>query len=177
MRVPKPNQTRINEGMRGHRPLRREAQHALGIPQQPKSMSAGARKIWDRLVEDMDPAILRRSDQDALAALCEDQSLLTQSYSGLASMSQKLQRKAKAAGKELPGGPIAALLTLPQGRLALAAIRDLAQRLIVERREFGLSPSSRVRVTADGGGMDADDEILDAVFNGKVECFVPPKLN
>jgi hypothetical protein len=103
--------------------------------------------------------------------------MVTQSYSGLQSMAQKLQRKAKAAGKELPGGPVAALLTLPQGRLALAAIRDIAQRLVVERREFGLSPSSRVRVTADGGGMDADDEILDAVFNQKAERLVPPKLN
>ena len=41
-----------------------------------------------------------------------------------------------------------ALLSMQNGRLVMAAIRDLAARTIVERREFGLTPSSRTRIAA-----------------------------
>jgi hypothetical protein len=135
-------------------------------------MSAEARRIWDRLIENMDPLILRQTDQDALAALCEDEALLAASYGGLWKMAQTLEKKAAAEERPLVAGPVAALLTLPQGRLALAAIRDIAQRLIAERREFGLTPSARTRVDA-GGPAYIEDELDDAVFNRRFELLVP----
>jgi hypothetical protein len=74
-------------------------------------------------------------------------------------------------------GPVAALLTMPQGRFALAAIRDLASRLIAARREFGLTPASRTRVDC-GGAAPAWDAIDEALFDQRAELLVPPtKLN
>jgi hypothetical protein len=49
--------------------------------------------------------------------------------------------------------------------------------VIVRQREFGLSPSSRLKVSADAGAMTEEDEILDAVFNKKTELLVPPGSN
>jgi hypothetical protein len=51
---------------------------------------------------------------------------------------------------------------MKQGRLAMASIRDLAGRVIVERREFGLTPSSRSRIEAapDAAGMDSLEQKL-----------------
>ena len=89
----------------------------------------------------MDPLILRQTDQDALAALCEDEALLAQSYAGLWKMAKTIEKEVAVEKKTLVAGPVAGLLTLPQGRFALSAIRDIAQRLIAERREFGLTPS------------------------------------
>jgi hypothetical protein len=171
-RLPKPNGQRIREGMRGHRPLRNEPNHAAGSPTRPKGMSAEAACVWDRLVQDMDPAILRRTDQDALASLCEDEALLAESYSGLWKMARAIEKKAAAEGRPLVAGPVAALLTLPQGRFALAAIRDIASRLITERREFALTPSARCRVDA-GSGENIETEFDDLVFNRRFELLVP----
>jgi serine/threonine protein kinase len=173
-RLPKPNAQRIREGMRGHRPLRNEPNHAAGSPTRPKGMSAAAARIWNRLVETMDPLILRQTDQDALMALCEDEALLAQSYSGLWKMAKAIEKKAAAEGRPLVAGPVAALLTLPQGRFALAAIRDVAHRLIIERREFGLSPSARCRLDA-GSVANIEDALDDAIFNQKSQLFVLPK--
>ena len=53
------------------------------------------------------------------------------------------------------------LLGMKQGRLAMAAIRDLAARVIIERREFGLTPSSRSRVPAGDKPTDAEPDTLD----------------
>jgi phage terminase small subunit len=139
-------------------------------------MSKGAARIWDRLCETMDPQILRTTDQDALAALCEDQSLLDESYAGLHRMVSVVKKRAAAEKKELPAGPLAAVLLMTNGRLALAAIRDLAARVIVRQREFGLSPASRCRIDASGGENNFD-ELDDVIFNRKAERLVPPKPN
>jgi hypothetical protein len=40
--------------------------------------------------------------------------------------------------------------------MAMSAIRDLASRVIIERREFGLTPASRSRVETVGNGGAVD---------------------
>lgn len=121
-------------------------------------MSAGARRIWDELVDEMaGAAVLRRVDKRALWQLCEDEALLSEVYDGLWKMAAMLKKKASQDGKDLPAGPMTALLSMTNGRGALRAIRDLAGRTIIERREFGLTPSSRSRIetAAEAGAVDS----------------------
>lgn len=154
--APKPSELRKLEGMAGHRPLPpNEPQYPLGLPLKPKRMSPGARKIWDKLVDEMAGAyILRSVDQRALWHLCEDEALLEEAYAGTWRMIRTLKKEAKAEKKELSGGAVMALLTTTSGRMAMSAIRDLSIRAVIQRREFGLTPSSRSRVEAlEGAGL------------------------
>ena len=152
--APKPTGVRILEGCRAHRPLPpNEPQFSLGAPLQPKKMSRQARLVWKELVNEMAPAgVLRSVDQRALWQLAEDEALLAEVYAGLWKTIHALEDKAKAEGKDLPGGPLFALVTMTSGRLAMNAVRDLAARVIIERREFGLTPSSRTRIAAASNG-------------------------
>lgn len=156
--APKPTAVRVIEGCRAHRPLpTSEPKYAVGVPPQPRKMSRQAKPVWNDLVTEMAPAnVLCETDQRALWQLAEDEALLSEAYVGLWRTIRALEAKAKAEGKELPGGPLFAFLSMTNGRLAMNAIRDLAARVIIERREFGLTPSSRTRVSAIGEpAMDA----------------------
>jgi phage terminase small subunit len=157
--APKPTGIRRLEGNPAHRPLpENEPQYAPGIPERPKKISAAATQIWDELISEMAAAsILRRVDRRALWQLSEDEALLSSAYEGIWSMARAIKREAKAQGKRLEHGEIMMLLTMKNGRMAMSAVGHLAARVIIERREFGLTPSSRTRIdaAADGGAMDA----------------------
>jgi phage terminase small subunit len=157
--APKPTEVRKREGNPGRRPFpANEPAYPPGVPEKPKKLSRPGSKVWDELVDEMaGAAILRRIDQRALAQLSEDEALLDEAYSGVWQMVDALKKKAKAEGKALPGGALLGLLSMTSGRLAMASVRDLAARVIIERREFGLTPSSRSRIeTIDGAGpMDS----------------------
>jgi P27 family predicted phage terminase small subunit len=169
-RLPKPSAIRKLEGNPGHRSLpANEPQYPPGLPEKPKRMSLAAKRVWDELVDEMaGTAVLRRVDKRALWQLCEDEAILTEVYESLWKMAEMLKKKAEAEGKALPAGPLAALLTMSNGRLAMAAIRDLAARTIIERREFGLTPSARTRLVVNENDA-AIDPIDDAVFNRRTE--------
>jgi len=156
--APKPTGVRLIEGGRAHRPLpASEPQYPVGVPPKPKKISRQARQVWDELAAEMASAgVLRTTDQRALWQLSEDEALLSEAYAGLRKTVKALEEKAKNEGRELPGGPLFALLNLTNGRMAMSAIRDLGARVIIERREFGLTPSSRTRVSGSSdGSMDA----------------------
>jgi phage terminase small subunit len=159
--APKPTELRKLEGLAAHRPLpQNEPKYRPGLPDKPKRMSPGAKKIWDELVDEMAGALILRSvDQRALWHLCEDEAILEEAYAGIWKMVAALKKKAKAEGKELPAGAVMSMLSMTSGRLAMSSVRDLSVRAIIQRREFGLTPSSRTRVeTLDyplGGGTGA----------------------
>src|SRR6266702_5686872 len=157
--APKPTELRRIEGNPSKRPLPlNEPQYALGSTSKPKKISAAASDIWDELVGEMSAAaILRRVDRRALWQLSEDEALLASAYEGIWSMARAIRKEAKAQGKRLQQGEIMMLLTMKNGRMAMSAVGHLAARVIIERREFGLTPSSRSRIdaAADGGAMDA----------------------
>jgi phage terminase small subunit len=157
--APKPTALRKFEGNPSKRPLpQNEPQYPPGTPAKPKKISRAASPVWDELVEQMAPAaILRRVDRNALWQLAEDEAILASAYEGIWSMAAAIKREAKAQGKRLDQGEIMALLSMKNGRMAMSAIGHIAARVIVERREFGLTPSSRSRIdaAADGGAMDA----------------------
>ena len=148
--APKPTEVRKLEGLVAHRPLpQKEPQYPAGLPLKPKRMSPAARRIWDELVDEMAGAyVLRSVDQRALWHLCEDEVLISEAYAGIWKMVGALKKKAAAEGKELPAGAVMSMLSMTSGRMAMSAIRDLSVRAIIQRREFGLTPSSRSRVEA-----------------------------
>lgn len=93
--------------------------------------------------------LLRTVDQRALWQLAEDEAILEDAYVGIWKTVKALQHEAKSKGQTLPGGALFALFSMKSGRMALNAISHIAARTIVQRREFGLTPSSRTRFDAD----------------------------
>ena len=156
--APKATAIRKREGNLGRRPYNEREPHYGGaaIPDRPKQMSFGARNIWNEIVNSIGgDRVLTKADKRALWQLSVDEWFLKQSYDGIEEMLRQIQKKAESDGKDLPAGPMLALLTMPNGRLAMAAIRDLASRVIIERREFGLTPSSRSRIEVAPGAADS----------------------
>jgi phage terminase small subunit len=158
---PKPTRVRILEGNLARRPLPgNEPQYSPGIPERPTGMSAGARKIWDMLVREMAASgVLRTVDGLALTQLCEDEAMLDTLRKGMAEMTREISKKAKAKKMELPGGPLIQLSRTIEGRRTLSTIREISTQIIVQRREFGLTPASNGRVQTTGGFDSGFDPI------------------
>ena len=176
----KPTDLKRYEGFPGHDKNTREAMagnepmYPNGLPDKPK-MSAAASRHWDELTREMSVSgVLKRVDKDALRQLCEDEAALVKAYDGMWKMAAKLKEKAAREGKTLPGGEVLAVLATDTGARAIRAIRDLGKALIIQRREFGLTPSARTRIVLDARERP-QDFIDDAVFNRPAELLVLPK--
>lgn len=157
--APKPTALRRAEGNPAKRALpQNEPQYPPGVPAKPRPISRGAAKIWAELVDEMaGSAVLRRVDRRALWHLAEEEALLSEAYAGLWSMVAAIKREAQKQNKTLPAGAVMQTLTSQAGGRAMRIIRDLAGRTIIQRREFGLTPSSRSRIetVAEASAMDA----------------------
>lgn len=163
---PKPTKIRVLEGVRGHhRPIGNEPEYRSGLPDRPPGMTAGARRIWNVLVGEMAASgVLRPVDAMALAQLCEDQYTLNELRKGMNAMVQEIAAKAREKKLELPGGPMVQLSRTIEGRRTLSTIRELSFAVIVQRREFGLTPASNSRVQAAGGpGFESMDILERAI--------------
>lgn len=155
--APKPTAIRRLEGNPSRRPMPREPRYRAGTPAKPKRISKCASPVWDELVREMSTAdLLRLTDGRALWHLAEDEALLAEVYDGIWKMAAALKDEAASQGKLLPAGEMMALLTMKAGRLAMGSIRDLGARVIVERREFGLTPASRSRIAMEGSLGEID---------------------
>ena len=164
---PKPTSIRVLEGVPGHRPLANEPQYQPGIPKRPAGMSAGARKVWDTLVSEMAVSrVLRSVDALALVQLCEDQAMLDSLRRGLAAMTREIAKKAGDQKLQLPGGPLIQLSRTVEGRRTLSTIKELSLQVIVQRREFGLTPASNSRVQPSGGPGSAFMDPLERALCG-----------
>ena len=158
---PKPTRIRMLEGNRGRRSLpANEPQYPAGVPERPPGMSAGARKIWDKLVGEMAASgVLRSVAAFALRQLCEDQAMLDILRKGMDQMTRELSKKAKENKRELPGGALIQLSRTIEGRRTFSTIRELSAQIIVQRREFGLTPASNGRVQTTGTGSGFMDPL------------------
>lgn len=159
---PKPSNLRVLEGNPGHKPLNpNEPRYPPGVPDRPRGMSRAAGEIWDELVREMGPTkVLRRVDKAPLRQLCEDQALYNEAVAAMTKLRQQLAKKAKAANQELPGN--SALLSLMQsqpGRRMLISVKEMKAQLILQRREFGLTPASNCRVSAAVAAADLEDAL------------------
>ena len=177
---PKPSAVRAMEGMkqRAGRGSVNEPRHISLAPKKPHGMTPAAGKIWDRLVSEMEGSgVLRVIDWMALGGLCEDQAMLDQLRVGLKSALKRIQVQAKEQGVELKtiGDQLSQFTITTGGRRLIGSIRELTTSLIVQRREFGLTPASNTRVEAQGaGGLPMDsieralcgtsDEFSDSTF-------------
>jgi phage terminase small subunit len=152
--APQPTAIRVLNGNPARRPLpASEPQYATGVPNKPSGLSPGARRAWDALVAEMAPSgVLRLVDAGALAMLCEDIAMLETMRKGLAEMAREIAKQAKKQGKSVVGGPLVHLSRTIEGRRTLSTIRELSAQIIVQRREFGLTPASNSRVAAGAGG-------------------------
>lgn len=151
-----------------------EPRHTPAIPNRPKGMSAGARLAWNDLVTQMAPSgVLRLVDAGALSTLCEDIAMLEILRRGLAEMAREVAAQAKKQGKSLVGGPMVHLSRTIEGRRTLATIRELSAQVIVQRREFGLTPASNSRVEAAGGIGRGFMDPLEAALCGDPDEILP----
>jgi phage terminase small subunit len=141
-----------------------EPQFAPGVPDRPKRMSAEAKKIWDDLIAEMtNSGVLRRVDGGALATLCEDLAMLDTLRQGLAAQASEINRKAKEKKQQISGNALTALSRTTEGRRTLSTIRELTAQVIIQRREFGLTPSSSTRVQTTGSGAHFIDPLEQAL--------------
>src|ERR1700694_4049549 len=156
-----PTKIRILNGNPSRRPLpTNEPQFTPGIPDRPKSISADARKQWDGLIGEMaNSGVLRRVDGGALAMLCEDLAMLATLRQGLAAQAREITKKAKEKKQPISGNALTALSRTTEGRRTLTTIRELSAQIIIQRREFGLTPSSSTRVQASGPGAQFIDPL------------------
>jgi hypothetical protein len=163
--LPTPTKIRMLNGNPSRRPLpTNEPQFAPGIPDRPKGMSVDARKHRDGLVHEMANAgVLRRVDGGALAMLCEDLAMLDTLRKGLASQAREITKKAKQKKQQISGNALTVLSRTTEGRRTFSTIRELSAQVIIQRREFGLTPSASTRVQACGPGAGFIDPLEQAL--------------
>jgi phage terminase small subunit len=163
--LPTPTKIRILNGNPSRRPLPvNERQFTPGIPTRPAGLSAGARKQWDELIGEMaHSGVLRRVDGGALAMLCEDLATLDTLRKGLAAQAREITQKAAEKRQRISGNALTALSRTTEGRRTLTTIRELSAQIIIQRREFGLTPSSSTRLQATGPGSQCIDPLEQAL--------------
>lgn len=145
---PKPVELKLLQGNPGNRPIDLSSMFRpeVGGPTIPKWLSAGARKVWKRLL----PELLRYNliatvDQDAFAMLCQTSARLAMIELALAGKERRLVAEGKDA--------VDALLDVtPNGlriQSALYQVLNKEQEKLHKQLEgFGLRPDARARVTA-----------------------------
>ncbi len=137
--IPKPTSIRVLEGNLGRRPLATdEPQPLVGEPEMPIHLDREARREWKRLVPILlSMGVLTAADGVALGNLCQAYSILVQAH-------KAMQQASKAGGSGL-------LVKTPSGYIQQSPLIGIinSQVEIINRisREFGLTPSSRSRLS------------------------------
>jgi phage terminase small subunit len=121
-RLPTPTAIRVLEGVRGHRPLRREPV-AVGLPAKPSWLKGPPADIWRGLVPQLiGSGLVHKVDEIGLANLCTTWASLIETDRELTQPQKRDDPRLQRRSNQLRG------LLLPQ------------------LREFGLTPGSRSRL-------------------------------
>lgn len=154
-RKPKPNEVKILAGNPGKRKLNPGPQLARALPRCPGHLVGEARKEWHRVVRELHEAgLLTRVDRGALAAYCSAWSRWVMAETKLAELVSKgdpadwVTKTASGYEQQTPW------LTISN------SAQDLMRKFMVE---FGMTPSSRSRVTA--GEKPAEKSLADILFS------------
>lgn len=132
-RKPTPAHLRLVKGNPGHRPIPEEPTVPLEIPEKPEHLSALASQEWDRITPLLHTAgLLSLIDLAALSTYC-------QAFGRWAEAEQALKEHGVLV-KSPNGFPMVS----PYLTIANKSMEQLSKALV----EFGMSPSSRSRVTA-----------------------------
>jgi len=148
---PKPSALRIVEGNPGKRPLpENEPQPQAGAPSAPKHLSASARKHWRTVCRQLKKAnVMTHLDADALAMYCETFSLWMDAAADVQDRGMLLEFE-----KESKAGLVyTAVEVNPHVKIAAKAFDQLRLMMI----EFGMTPSSRTRVSTVPSGKKEPD--------------------
>ena len=143
--APKPTKLRILHGDEPHTINQNEPQPAPGLPDRPAELDDASGAVWDYVVAELDVmGLATRPDRDQLHAYCEAVAL-----------------HAKAAALIHATGP---LLKDRDGYVRLnPAVRVLnttSRAMLLYAREFGLTPASRVHLTAQQVATDPAERLL-----------------
>jgi P27 family predicted phage terminase small subunit len=113
------------------RPKHPKSDPLAGPPDKPTWLDETAAEKWDELVEMLDERhVITQADRTALALLC-------QTYAQWRAAADELRKTSVAAETEAG---------MPKQSPETLAVNQLAGRLLVWLREFGLTPASRDRV-------------------------------
>ncbi len=133
--APKPTVLKRQEGNPGHRRLNdREPQPTKSTPTMPAHLDEDARREWRRLVRILKRMrVLSEADGIALGTLCQAQSTLAKA---------QMQLTRTGLVVKTPNGFI-------QQSPLLKVVNQQSEIVIRHLREFGLTPASRSRLTAE----------------------------
>jgi P27 family predicted phage terminase small subunit len=144
---PKPTALRVIQGNPGRRPYNeKEPKPRLGIPPCPKFLNKAARAEWRRVTPLLhEVGLLAQIDRAALAAYCQAWGRWVET--------EQLLSKTGTLVKSPNGYP------MPHPLLAIANKAMMQMRALL--LEFGMSPSSRSRLTSgEPNKIDPFDELL-----------------
>jgi len=156
-RRPKPTALKELQGNPGKRRLNANEPRPGGIPKCPSHLDAGARREWRRIsVELIALGLLTGVDTAALAAYC-------MAYSRWAAAEKSLQKFGPVIKSPKSGYPIQNPF-LGVANVAMDQMRKFAT-------EFGLTPSSRTRLSIDSAPTSADPftEFMQSIGGADVE--------
>lgn len=143
-RKPKPTALKVVTGNPGRRALNKNepkapASHAI---EPPPTLSAQARVHWDKAVELLESArVITAMDVTALALLCDAHARYQQANEALAKYGMVVKS---------PSG-------FPMQSPFLAMANKASEQMLKLLTEFGMTPSSRARVSAVTGGGEEDN--------------------
>lgn len=150
-RKPTPTTLRLLRGNPGKRKLpKREPKPQAGIPPRPDWLSTRGAEAWDRLSPQLyTMGVLTLADGDALALLCEAWAEWRDRRDDVAKHGVAYECETEKGG----------LMVRARPEVAMAS--DAWRRVIAAMGEFGLTPSSRSKVSSGKSGeVDPMEEFL-----------------
>jgi len=153
---PKPTNLKLLEGYPGHHPINKnEPKPKQTIPGCPRFLSSAAKWEWKRILPELRRlGLLTIVDRTALAAYC-------QSWADYKEAIKFLKENGKTYSVRGEGGR--KYLAYPQVTMADRALKQIRAFCT----EFGLTPSSRARMSM--SGIEDDDEMENILERGKAK--------
>ena len=147
-RKPKPTHLKIATGNPGRRPLNKdEPNPEQSTPTCPSHLDSSARTEWRRITKELSELnLLTEMDRSALAAYCQAYSRWVEAENGI---------KKSGLVVETTNGNV---IQSPLVGIANTAL-DMMRKFLVE---FGMTPSSRSRITV--GGKKKSEDPAEAYF-------------
>ena len=153
--IPKSAETREYQGSAAHRPMppSRPA-HAFGIPECPKGMPAGARRIWGFYAEQLALlGTLRPVDALGLQMICLLQSDIDDLEKGKRRLVGQRKKQAKEEKRAIEGSALVEFEMTKEARRLEATVNGKRSQLKQLCDRYGLNPIAGTRLEASSSGF------------------------
>ena len=161
-RKPKPSALKLVTGNPGKRPMNKaEAKVRLSMPAPPPFLSDDAKVEWGRVVGTLyNAGLMTELDRAALAAYCQAYGRWAQAERAIVEAAERAIAEAEENDLPVPIAPGLTTVT-SNGNVINSPLVGIANKAHADVMryavEFGMTPSSRSRVTADpNAGKEAD---------------------